>query len=347
VNVIENLIGVNAAGIAAGNINYGVEIIGGKVDIFSNYIAQNTVAGILGNGGAARIRENHITSNGGTGCNDNITISSGAGITIETNLIENASAFGIDDMIGDIIIRENTITASGRDIIACTDNEGIQLGANDSEVTNNIINANGGAGIILTGGTTATNLISQNSIFSNGRTTPALGIDVNDDGVTLNDNGDVDNGPNGSINFPVFESAAISGNVLRVVGWARPGSIIEFFLSDISTGSASIGDNQIPGPSGAVSLDYGEGEIYLITATEGDINDTNLTTNSPYSVDGNNDTTNKFDFTLTLGTSIPVGSMITATATLGNTTSEFGGAKQVGAARVITNRRTTYRVKAN
>jgi len=347
-DIRRNLIGVNAAGVAAGNIDYGVEIIGGTADVFRNYIAQNTVAGVLVNGGTSTaIRQNYITANGGTSCNDNITISSGAGVTIETNFIQNASAFGIDDMNGNVIIRENTITTSGQDIITCTDNEGIQLGASNSQVTNNIINANGGAGVILTGGTTTANLISQNSIFANGVTFPALGIDINDDGVTINDLNDADSGPNGSINFPIFESVAISGTSLRVVGWARPGAVIEFFVTDINEGTSAVGDNQIAGPSGAVSQDYGEGQIYIGSGTEGGISDNDGTATLYNVTDGNTDNTNRFNFLITLSTAIPPGSIITATSTVANSTSEFGNTYTIGSARVITNRRTTYRVRRN
>ena len=53
-------------------------------------------------------------------------------------------------------------------------------------------------------GATATgNRVLQNSIFANG----GLGIDLGDDGLTANDPGDADTGPNGLQNKPVVRSA--------------------------------------------------------------------------------------------------------------------------------------------
>ena len=48
------------------------------------------------------------------------------------------------------------------------------------------------------------NAIQRNSMFSNGE----LGIDLADDGVTLNDAGDGDTGPNRLQNFPEFIGTA-------------------------------------------------------------------------------------------------------------------------------------------
>ena len=66
----------------------------------------------------------------------------------------------------------------------------------------------------------AGNLITQNSIARN----DGPGIDLANDGVTLNDDGDVDTGPNALLNFPVLESALLQGTDLVVTGWARPGT---------------------------------------------------------------------------------------------------------------------------
>ncbi|UYV13530.1 MAG: hypothetical protein NCW75_04415 [Phycisphaera sp.] len=61
--------------------------------------------------------------------------------------------------------------------------------------------------------------ISGNSIFANG----LLGIDLRafpsgSGGVTENDDGDADEGPNGLQNFPVIDSAAVSGGSVRIIG---------------------------------------------------------------------------------------------------------------------------------
>ncbi|WP_050813288.1 beta strand repeat-containing protein [Aquimarina agarivorans] len=359
--VQNNIIGVNALGVNSGNIRFGVHVRGGATTatINSNYIATTIRDGLLINGGTSTtIVNNHITSNGTSGsCFDNIRIQNGTGITIQNNLIEQGAAFGIDGDInsGNITITENTIRENGQNGGNCTattiENAGIKLRGSNSSITNNIINNNGGPGIVLGGGNTSGNLISQNSIFANGRTEKALGIDldatigdVDGDGVTINDSGDSDSGPNGLINFPTFETATIRGNMLKITGWARPGSIIEIFLTDVQLGTAVAGDNQLTG----FTDDYGEGQLFLTSVIEGGPLDTDATTSSYNDADGNTDITNRFNITVPLSSNIPVtGNIITATATIANSTSEFSRKKVLRPATVITNRRITYRVKPN
>jgi len=350
ITITNALIGVTAQGINGGNKDYGIEIIGGTALIDGNYIATNTDSGILINGGTATmIQNNHVTSNGGTACSDNITIQNGSGITIQQNLIENAASLGIDGdgVSGSITITENTITGSGQDGGNCSgtiENAGILLDGDNSVITNNIIFSNGGSGIVLAGGNTSGNLISQNSIYANGTASDALGIDLDNsdnagDGVTLNDNTDGDNGPNNLLNFPIITAAYMSGSNLVVKGWARPGAIVEVFLTDINEGTATAGDNEL-----GFSTDYGEGQVYLGTVVEGSGADADGGSSSYTDVDGNTDNTNRFHFSIAIPPMAATGDFITATATLSNSTSEFSPMSILKVQTVITNRRITYRV---
>jgi len=94
------------------------------------------------------------------------------------------------------------------------------------------------------------NHITQNSIFNN----DSLGIDLQNNGVTLNDAGDPDTGPNEEVNFPVINSAVYSSGSTTISG-----SI------DINTNPA-VATIEIfkvnPDPTG-----YGEGETYLGATT--------------------------------------------------------------------------------
>lgn len=353
VTISNNLLGVNALGANAGNIGNGVEITDGIVVVDGNYIATNTDTGILINGGTSTtIQNNHITSNGSDACEDNITIQSGSGVVIQQNLIENASSLGIDGdgISGSVTITENTITNSGQNGSVCSgniENAGIRLDGNNSSITNNIIFSNGGAGVVLAGGNTSGNLISQNSMYANGTASAALGIDLDQsdaigDGVTLNDAGDTDNGPNGGINFPVISAANGTGTNLVVEGWSRPGATIELFLTDISQGTAAPGDNQL-----GLSTDYGEGQIYLATFVEGSGSDLASGTSAYTDVDGNTDTTNKFKFSIAMPPGASMGQYVTATATVSNSTSEFSPFSIIKAYTIITNRRITHRVNKN
>ncbi len=90
------------------------------------------------------------------------------------------------------------------------------------------------------------NAISQNTIYNN----TMLGIDLGDNGVTYNDGGDFDAGPNEEVNYPVITSASYSAGQATISGTLDidtdpTQAIIEIFKAD-------------PDPSG-----YGEGRSYL------------------------------------------------------------------------------------
>ncbi|WP_282057181.1 Calx-beta domain-containing protein [Maribacter luteus] len=351
--IINNLLGVNALGSNAGNVDYGVEITDGTMLVDGNYIATNTDAGIFIDGGtSSTIQNNQITANGDAACDDNITIENGSGIVIQQNLVENAASLGIDGdgITGGVLITENTVTSSGQDGGNCggnVANAGIRLDGSNSTISNNIIASNGGPGLVLAGGNTSGNLISQNSFYGNGTASDALGIDLDasdaiGDGVTLNDNSDADAGPNGAMNFPVISLSNITGTSIVIEGWARPGAIIEFFLTDINEGNAVLGDNQL-----GMTTDYGEGQTYIATVVEGSGTDLDSGTSSYTDLDGNTDTTNKFKFSIPLPSGVAKGEYISATATVGNSTSEFSPFSILKVYTVITNRRITYRVNPN
>ncbi len=356
ITITENLIGVDATG-AAQNSLYGIEITAASaVDIDTNYIAQNG-RGIYVNGGiSSNIINNHFdTNNPNVNCiYDAITLETGTGIQISRNLIENSGAQAIDMVFGsyggNTLIDQNTIRTSGQSTAGCIDpweNYGISLTGSNNTLSGNVIYNNSGAGVIVDGAGTA-NLITQNSIYNNGTSSDALGIDLGvsgsqgPNGITLNDSGDIDSGPNGLINFPVFQSITTDGINLKLRGWAQPGTIIELFITDIAEGTASDGDNQL-----GLSKDYGEGQTYLTTLTEGSGADLATGSSSYADADGNNDTTNKFEFVIPLPAGVELASKLTATGTLGNSTSEFSTDVIVKVNTVITNRKITYRVKKN
>ncbi|MBQ0738812.1 Calx-beta domain-containing protein [Aquimarina celericrescens] len=348
--ITENLIGTDALGNQLGVDRHGIRVNGGESVIDGNYIAGLGRNGVRFNGGtiSSILRNNHFNGNGVANCDSNVEAQGGgSGIVIENNLIENGGNYGVDNINSvAMIIDQNTIRDTGALSTGCANQIGIRTQQPNTTITGNVINNNGRVGIFISSGTG--NLISQNSIFANGFTEASLGIDIGNDGVTINDNGDGDGGPNNRLNFPIFDSAVVSGNNLIVTGWVGAGATVELFLSDIDTGDAAAGDNAIDGPSGVITQDYGEGKVFLGSAIEGspDDNDGNITAYTA-DVDGNEDTTNRFSFVIPLGSAIPVNSIITATATVSNSTSEFGTTYVVKRAAVITNRRITYRVKAN
>ncbi len=117
---------------------------------------------------------------------------------------------------------------------------GIFVGGSGSLIENNDVWFNIGPGIAVVDGTG--HRITANSTKSN----TALGIDLNNDGVTPNDALDADTGPNRLQNFPVLSvqagSTVVNGHLHST---PNTSFTIEVYLSDE------------PDPSG-----YGEGEVY-------------------------------------------------------------------------------------
>src|SRR5262249_36425885 len=106
-------------------------------------------------------------------------------------------------------------------------------------------------GVAVTGTGSTENAIRANTIYGNG----GLGIDLGDDGVTLNDSlGHV--GPNNYANFPVL-SAVFAGSTDTTIQGTLNSTPNTVFLLDFFA-------NNDGDPSG-----YGEGQIYLGSASVG------------------------------------------------------------------------------
>lgn len=263
------------------------------------------------------------------------------GNTVAGNLLAANLGHGIDSFgntIGGNTITGNTVTGNGLGVVAGTGTEGSGIRVygttNKTTIANNVLNGNNGSGVLVEA--TANNVtISQNSAFGNTR----LAIDLlsTADGattattyngatgpasnVTLNDNGDGDTGANGLLNFPVLTSATFVGANLVLQGYARPGSAIELFTAS-------------PTPNGvATNVGFGQGQTYLGTFTEGSAADSNPSAGSySGSINGQfqgTDATNLFTFTIPLTgnfAGLNMGTVVlTSTATLTNSTSEFSG----------------------
>ena len=84
----------------------------------------------------------------------------------------------------------------------------VTAGAVGTQILGNGISQNTLNGVVIIGTGTVGNAINDNQIFDNG----GLGIDLGNDGVTANDSGDADTGPNNLQNFPAWGSVAIGTN---------------------------------------------------------------------------------------------------------------------------------------
>ena len=294
---------VGARNLLSGNGVYGVAIGGAGSDsnlVIGNYIGTNADGSTgLGNTFSGVKIQTTAASNtiGGT-------------TTAERNIISGNLQHGV--FIGDSannIVQGNYIgtDAAGTGAIANT-NHGVRLNSTASSNTiggaaagaGNLIANNSQKGISLADTVGTGNPIQRNSIYAN----TDIGIDLMDpgdpgNGVTPNDAGDGDSGPNNLLNYPVIYSATITGGNVTVIGEARPGATVEFFEAD--------GDG-----SG-----YGEGQTFIDSKVEGSGDDSNSAAGS---TDG---TANQFTFTFAVG-SLIAGDDLTATATDGSSnTSEF------------------------
>ncbi len=233
-----NKIGMNAAGTAAlGNSSGGIFLF--ENDTFTNseiIIGSDTNASdgnvISGNGGdgieiSEKVRQvkmyaNKIgTNEAGTLLFPNtlvgIRIASAqnevgvAGNNIASNIISgnNSGIFLIGVNAGGNQIFNNFIGTNSSGANLGNTGAGIYInqGALGNQIGSaaagggNVIAFNGGSGVNVAEGTL--NAIRANSIYSN----DGLGIDLNADGVTANDPGDNDSGPNSLQNFPVIQRA--------------------------------------------------------------------------------------------------------------------------------------------
>ncbi len=262
-----------------------------------------------------------------------IEIDGGAGQTVTGNLItgHNGPGINIGAVAATDLIRNNTVTGNGLGVPA-NYTAGIRVGGGSGGlVEKNIVATNVGAGVQIASAVTGLT-VSRNSIYDNGLVSGQIGIDLltPSDGtargtspfVTLNAAG-ARTGGNNLMNFPVIDTATVVGGNLTLTGWSKPGSVIEVFLSDSTSG-------------------FGEGKTYLASFTEGVLDGDPATGNSygPGTVHGvsqGTDTTNRFSFTIPTPSGVSYGTYLTATATdTSGNTSEFSANFLVNSAPVLT-----------
>lgn len=284
---------VAARNVISGDANRGISIVTGNNNLVQgNFVGTNlTGTSAVGNSSGIDVTGTNNTVGGTTpGARNVISGNFSHGILI----IQIPSAASTGNFVeGNFIGTDvNGTGALGNTIGVRIENGGNHTIGGISPSAGNIIAHNFSAGVAVFGQTNSNSILS-NSIFSNG----GLGIDIANafppDGVTSNDECDVDAGPNNRQNSPVLNFAFPSGNNrLTILGSldSTPNATftIQFFA------------NAACDPSG-----FGEGQTLL--------GSTQVTT----------DALCHADITLILN-SIPAGQSITATATdLAGNTSEF------------------------
>jgi CSLREA domain-containing protein len=328
-NVIEdNYIGTNRAGDAifgaSQQISYGVIVRNNGNRIEGNVLSGNAGGGVLlqnvGGDSANNLIANNLLGTDWTGMRDLgngrygvFFIGAGNGNRIEGNVISGNDEGGMIIDSDNNVVVGNKIGAAANGRTPLGNGLGIWIaGGRNNTIggtapgAGNVIAFNGSHGVFVNVGTDGTvptgNAIRGNSIYGNG----LLGIDLapgtpSVGGVTPNDTGDADSGPNNLQNFPIIHTAvALPGVLVATVSLnSRPNTtyVIDFYAS----ASAD--------PSG-----HGEGQRYLGSKT--------ITTDAAGNV---------LSVVLNLNCTIRPGEVVTATATdpSGNT-SEFSKAVSTG-----------------
>ncbi len=173
--------------------------------------------------------------------------------------------------------------------------DGLVVQSRDNVVEGLTIKNFPGNGITVGGATSIRNRLTNNLIYDNG----GLGIDLGADGVTANDVGDGDTGPNNLLNFPVIDSAVsrLNGSY-DLYGTAPSSARVEFFVAHPAGQTSRPAD-----PSG-----HGQAYTYL----------------------GNTDATYDGKFQFTAAAAVGNFSVITTTATDGSgNTSEFSANRRL------------------
>ncbi len=288
-----NIIGLKPDG-TAGSVWQGITANNGiaptkYLNTLDNLISNNSFAG-ASISSPGLIQGNHFFRNGTGSCDDNLSVeqSNLNTITINKNLFEESAANGIEGygIPGGVTITENTVRTAGRNGTLCDgsiENDGIRLFGSSSKITKNIINSNGGAGVVITGSGGTKNLISQNSFYLNG----GLGIDIDaknlpaslnptGDGVSPND-GTKNTTPNNDMDYPIITSSALSSGILTIKGYVGnvatgsptfAGATIEFFVGAADTNDKGKVFSTDPV---TVSKLHAEGQTYIGGSTPGNL----------------------------------------------------------------------------
>ena len=215
----------------------------------------------------------------------------GGNSTVEGISFEGFPDYGLvlKDTDGNLVA-ESAFTGNGLGGLQISGSGGNLVGGT-AEDANAFLN-NGGPGITIESGT------QNNLLFNTYTGNTGLAIDLGSDGVTDNDAGDADTGPNGLQNYPELTEALIGNSTVidgTLAGMISAGYTLQFYASDACHASG-----------------YGEGGIVLGT--------TNVTA----------DGTGTAAFSLTVDGTAAVGQFVTATATDNNgNTSEFSACFEV------------------
>lgn len=216
--VFGNFVGVDVTGnVGAGNLEHGIYAdrspllqVGAMLTDTHNIVAGNGMNGIHIESQNTYVTGNYVgvDANATTpipNLGDGVAVDDGVNNTVESNLVSGNGGNGVfvsDDSAG------TSVTANfiGTDVWLVSPlgngGHGVAIEGHETTVDGNGIVFNGASGVAVVGTSAVNNLISDNVMFAN----TVLGIDLGADGVTANDPGDADDGPNHLQNYPLLTS---------------------------------------------------------------------------------------------------------------------------------------------
>ncbi len=332
-SVEDTLIGMRADGTISSPFSASFALVlGGSSGILvrHNFVrANNSAIRRDGSGSNSLIERNEVDQAGPqTDTFDGILLVAGgtaSGDTVRFNLVRNLRGAGIElgfgTALSGVTVTENTLSANGflSPGLVSTESMGLVVynaGAGSASISRNVITGSGGPGAVVLGSSGI--VFSQNAFSGNGAgaaTAPGIDLDPNTrdpnsygpaNGVTGNDGAITPGAPNSALDYPIFSSIAFTGSSLTVAGWvgsapgqsAFAGAAVQIFRA-VDDGN---NNGEIVAGDGA-SVPHGEGRSFLGSLVA--------------------DANGNFAGTLPVS-GLASGDFLTATATLGGSTSEFG-----------------------
>ncbi len=308
-----NRIGLNQSAAAQGNGGVGIRLNGVPSPVLrENTVSGNASSGVVLSGATtgATVEDNRIgttfstgvarpngesglvflnaTTIGATVTGNTISANTDTGVFLDGGTSGHTfEANFIGTNAGSADLGNGLPGGAGRAGVFCQAATDVQFGRNG---TGNVVANNGADGVFLASAACQEFSIVGNVISDNG----GLGIDLAPNGVTPNDPGDADSGPNGLLNFPVITSAVNDGTTVAIA-WtlnARPNRTYELLFCRVPT----------PDPSGFGECDDPNATVRTTTNASGNASGTRTLPAARY----------------------PVGDFVTATNTRVNAAA-FGG----------------------
>ena len=196
--------------VVGGFADHGIEVTGDGITLVGLYVGTDVTGTAALANGADGI---HVTGAnaviGGAVAADRVLVAGNGGDGIELAGAGAGGAVVTGSIIGHDATGAAALPNAGSGLVS-DGATGVRIGGAPA-AESNIVSGNGADGVAVTGAAAQATVLG-NAMAGNGD----LAVDLGADGVTLNDTGDGDPGPNDLLNAPALSTAVASGGVLTV-----------------------------------------------------------------------------------------------------------------------------------